>query len=238
MTGSSFGITDCCGSLVKLKNTVKSLYSSMMREFLDSEISALSRKFRAAKPFPHLVIENFLANHKLLMALENEKFYRKDSDLFSFSQSNNLFYSKSPVVSAAVKMFSSQQFAALIGKISGIKLKAGAVDVSASLYEKTDYLLCHDDQLEGRKIAFISYLSKSFAAADGGALVFLSNKVGNSRPALPLRQSKGSHPDKKVVAYPPLQNSLMIFAVSKKSWHEVEEVLADRKRYTIGGWLH
>ena len=210
----------------------------MMREFSNSEVSALGKRFRAAKPFPHFVIENFLANHKLLMALENEKFYRKDSDLFSFSQTNNLFYSKSPVVSAAVKMFSSKQFSSLMSAITGIRLKPGAVDISASLYEKTDYLLCHDDQLEGRKIAFILYLSKSFAAADGGALVFLSNKVGNSRPALPLRQNKGSHPDKKVVAYPPLQNSLMAFAVSKKSWHEVEEVLTDRKRYTIGGWLH
>ena len=196
----------------------------MMREFSNPEISALGKKFRAAKPFPHVVIENFLANHKLLMALENEKFYRKDSDLFSFSQTNNLFYSKSPVVSAAVKMFSSQQFSSLMSAITGIRLKPGAVDISASLYEKTDYLLCHDDQLEGRKMAFILYLSKSFAAADGGALVFLSKK--------------SSHPDKKVVAYPPLQNSLMFFAVSKKSWHEVEEVLTDRKRYTIGGWLH
>lgn len=199
----------------------------MMRNFSEAEIAELSKRFAAAKPFPHVVIENFLAgsNHKALLSeLKKEKFIKKDSDLFSFKQTNNLFYSKNPVVAAAVTMFSSEQFSRLIGEISGIKLKPGAIDVSGALYEKIDYLLCHDDRLEGRKIAFILYLSKSFTAADGGALVFLN--------------SVSRHPTKKAIAYPPLQNSLMMFAVSRKSWHEVEEVLADKKRYTIGGWLH
>ena len=198
-----------------------------MRSFSKQEIKALSKRFAAARPFPHVVIENFLVggNHKrLLSELKRESFTKKDSDLFTFKQTNNLFYSKNPVVTATVKMFSSRQFAELISAISGIKLKPGAVDVSGSLYEKTDYLLCHDDHLEGRKIAFILYLSASFAVSDGGALIFLSNR--------------GSHPLKKVIAYPPLENSLMIFEVSRKSWHEVEEVLSAKKRYTIGGWLH
>lgn len=199
----------------------------MMRQFSISEIGKLRQSFTAAKPFPHAVIENFLAGSnckRLLAELKKEEFHKKDTDLFSFKQTNNLFCSKNPVVTAAVTMFSSMQFAKLIGEISAVNLKAGAVDISGSLYEKTDYLLCHDDRLEGRKIAFILYLSESFTAADGGALVFLS--------------SNGKHPDKKIIAYPPLQNSLMAFAVSEKSWHEVEEVLADKQRYTIGGWLH
>lgn len=199
----------------------------MMRNFSKTELTTLSKRFRNAKPFPHVVIENFLDrnNHnRLLSKLKLESFTKKDSDLFTFKQTSNLFYSKSPVVAEAVTMFSSRQFAEMAGLISGIRLKPGAVDVSGALYEKTDYLLCHDDRLEGRKIAFILYLSESFSTADGGALVFLT--------------SKGKHPAKKVIAYPPLQNSLMMFVVSKESWHEVEEVLSDKKRYTIGGWLH
>ena len=198
-----------------------------MRELLPQEISKLEKRFKAAQPFPHVVIENFMADnsHKqLLSALKSEKFSRKDMDLFSFSQTGNLFHSKNQVVKGAVEAFSSPRFSSPISAISGIKLRAGAVDVSGALYEKTDYLLCHDDRLEGRKIAFILYLSKSFTQADGGALVFLS--------------SKGNHPGKKLIAYPPLENSLMIFEVSRKSWHEVEEVWSDNKRYTIGGWLH
>lgn len=35
----------------------------------------------------------------------------------------------------------------------------------------TDYLLCHDDQLENRKIAFILYLTESdWSNEDGGQL--------------------------------------------------------------------
>lgn len=199
--------------------------SKMMRSFNKGEIFQLQHRFSKAKPFPHVVIENFLKDYwSLLGALQREHFVRKDTDLFSFSQTRNLFYSKDSVIRDAVKMFSSQQFSSLISQITGIKLKQGAIDVSGALYENTDYLLCHDDKLEGRKVAFILYLSESFTAADGGALVFLS--------------ANGRHPGKKVIAYPPLQNSLMIFAVSDKSWHEVEEVLSDKKRYTIGGWLH
>lgn len=196
-----------------------------MREFSRQETKLLKEKFASAKPFPHVVIENFLSNHRqLLSALKKEKFYRKDTDLFSFKQTNNLFSSKNHVIKKAVAMLSSAEFARLIGKISRLGLKPGAVDVFGALYQKTDYLLCHDDKLEGRKIAFIVYLSESFNKNDGGALALLS--------------SKGRHPDRKKVAYPPLENSLLIFKVSGKSWHEVEEVLSRKKRYTIGGWLH
>ena len=43
-----------------------------------------------------------------------------------------------------------------------------------------DVLLCHDDELEGRRIAFIYYLvPHSWQAADGGALQ-LFDKDGNT----------------------------------------------------------
>ena len=34
-----------------------------------------------------------------------------------------------------------------------------------------DYLLCHDDQLEGRRVAFIFYLVQDWTAQDGGELI-------------------------------------------------------------------
>ena len=112
-----------------------------MRGFSKPEITALNRRFISASPFPHVVIENFLLNHKqLLNNIQKERLIKKDTDLFSFSQTNNLFYSKNAAVKAAVAMFSSQQFSSLMSAITGINLKPGAVDVSASLYEKTDYV--------------------------------------------------------------------------------------------------
>lgn len=195
------------------------------RNFSMKEVRELREIFKGAEPFQHIGIANFLKDHvNLFSAVKREKFFKKDSDLFSFSQTNNLFYSSNPIIQSAVNLFSSQTFSSLIGAISGMKLKPGALDVFASLYEKTDYLVCHDDRIEDRKIAFIVYLSDNFTQKDGGALALYSNK--------------GKHARKKIVAYPPAQNSLFIFQVSKVSWHEVEEVVSDKKRYAIGGWLH
>ena len=199
-------------------------YTIRARNFQIKEARELKRKFGKAKPFPSLSIYNFLKDHKpLFEAIKKEQFHKKDSDLFSFSQTNSLFYSKNPIMQSAVKLFSSQTFSSLISAVSGIKLKAGALDISGSLYEKTGYLLCHDDRVEDRKIAFILYLN-ALSKKDGGSLALYSNK--------------GAHPYKKTAAYQPIENSLFVFEVSKVSWHEVEEIIADKKRYAIGGWLH
>lgn len=199
-------------------------YIIRARNFPIKEVRKLKDGFIEAKPFPNLSIKNFLKDHKpLFEAIKKEQFCKKDSDLFSFSQTNNLFYSKNVIIQSAVKLFSSQTFSSLISAVSGIKLKAGALDISGSLYEKTGYLLCHDDRVEDRKIAFILYLS-TLAEKDGGALALYSNKR--------------NHPYKQIISYPPIEDSLFIFVVSKVSWHEVEEVLSNKKRYAIGGWLH
>jgi Rps23 Pro-64 3,4-dihydroxylase Tpa1-like proline 4-hydroxylase len=37
-------------------------------------------------------------------------------------------------------------------------------------YRAGDHLLCHDDELEGRRVAFILYLAPHWTEADGGHL--------------------------------------------------------------------
>jgi hypothetical protein len=48
-------------------------------------------------------------------------------------------------------------------------------------YGATDHLLCHDDELEGRRVAFILYLAKNWTEEDGGSLdLFAVGKRGVS----------------------------------------------------------
>jgi Rps23 Pro-64 3,4-dihydroxylase Tpa1-like proline 4-hydroxylase len=60
--------------------------------------------------------------------------------------------------------------------ITGIELTE-TVDSTCSKYEYGDMLLCHDDELEGRRIAFIYYLvDPTWTHKDGGTLdIFNTN---------------------------------------------------------------
>lgn len=197
-----------------------------MNMISEKEVFNLRKKFNRAKPFKHILLENFLEEKKakkLRKALKEEKFEEKDSDLFHFFQTADFENIVEKELRDFYSFLKSEKFADFIKKITRIHVSSGALDVSASLYENTGYLLCHDDRVEDRKIAYILYLSEDFHDKDGGALAFLADNRGK--------------PGKVIKRYLPKWNSLMIFEVSKKSWHQVEEVLSDRKRYAIGGWL-
>ncbi len=187
----------------------------------------LNKKFIFGKPYKHILIKDFLQEDKakeIFGALKKEKFDHKESDLFSLNQTEDLKFSQNEVLKKFYKFFSSKEFGEWIMVISGIKLKIGEIDMAGSLYDSCDYLLCHDDRLENRKIAFVYYLNKSFNEKDGGSFVMFDSEKGK-----PWRVSE---------KYLPLWNSLLIFEVSDKSFHEVEENYSDKKRYAVGGWFH
>lgn len=190
------------------------------------EKGKLLDEFRDNQPFRHLFLTNFLKKElaeKIAVNLRNEKFVKKDSDLFKFSQTKSLAFSNNNVIKNFVEFLSSVDFLKLIKEICGLKVSK-AIDIFGSLYENTDYLLCHDDRIDKRKIAFLFYFSEDFAEEDGGALgLFDSDKSGNPRSI--------------ARKYYPKWNSFMMFEVGKKSFHTVEEILSDKKRYTVGGWL-
>lgn len=191
----------------------------------DKKIKQLRESFNNTRMFKHVFIENFLTEKdakEILRALKEEKFEHKESDLFSLSQTEDFSAVKDNILKKFYEFFCSFEFGEYIEKISGIKL-AGKIDMSGSLYESCDYLLCHDDKLENRKIAFVYYLS-DLDEKDGGAFVLL--------------ESSNGRPVKEMKKYLPLWNSFLMFEVSEKSFHEVEEVLTDKKRYAIGGWFY
>lgn len=202
---------------------------ALSKHLLDEGHQAILRTtFKTAQPFAHLQIKDFLNDgeaKKLLLALKKEKFDEKDSDLFQFRQTGDLSDSKQNTIKDFAAFVNSKEFSSFITYITGIPLQAGSSDLFGSLYQDTDYLLCHDDQLEDRKIAYILYLSEDFKEEDGGALALLEDVKGS--------------PGEVVQRYYPGWNTLVLFEVSKKSWHMVEEILSEKKkRYAVGGWLH
>jgi len=185
----------------------------------------LHKTFTKAKPFPHIQIPHFLHSDftvDLLQSLQKEQFFPKESDLFKFHQTNDFARTEIQLISFLRKQLLSKNFLNNLEKITGTKLRK-KIDLHGTLYRDTDFLLCHDDKLQGRKIAFMLYLT-SLKKRDGGALELYSAKTGQ--------------PKKVIKSYFPLTNSFLCFKVKKHSFHQVSEVVSKSPRITIAGWFY
>jgi Rps23 Pro-64 3,4-dihydroxylase Tpa1-like proline 4-hydroxylase len=183
----------------------------------------------SAEPFRHYVCSNLLVDsfaQSLKSELLNEKYRVKSNDLYSFRQTRDLKSSKQPHVVALRKLLYSQTFLDLMKSITGIELN-NTVDMASLRFAQTDNLLCHDDELEGRRIAYILYLvPPTWTSKDGGALdLFRVDQDGN--------------PADVAVSLVPQWNSFAFFEVSPVSYHQVAEILSpDKERVSISGWFH
>ena len=63
----------------------------------------------------------------------------------------------------------------------------------------------------------------------------MTEKMGG---ALDLYKADENGVSKLVKSIIPEYNSLIMFEVSDKSWHQVNEVLEDIQRLTVTGWYH
>ena len=73
----------------------------------------------------------------------------------------------------------------------------------------SDVLLCHDDELEGRRIAYILYLvDEDWTSADGGNLDLYT-------------VDERKQPDRIVTSLVPVWNSIAFFSVTPTSFHQV-----------------
>lgn len=167
------------------------------------------------EPFAHIIFKDLLSSvalHEIKEIIESQPFERKSADLFDLEQTTDLSDEQS-LSGLREKMLSLKE---IIKNELGIDVTS--LDMSAMHYQECDYLLCHDDQLEGRKIAYILYLAKP---EQGGELLFRSS----------------TEPYDVQVTIPPLENTLVLFEVSNKSLHEVSEIIKG-ERLSIGGWFH
>ncbi len=191
-------------------------------------INELRKKFTNNKPFSHLFLKDFFIEKKIipvLFALENEEFIDKNTDLFQFKQTKiDIKSSEITELNKFHDFFSSKEFGEFISEITGLKINLGKIDMSGFIYSKTDYLLPHDDRLEGRKIAYILNLSEKFRKSDGGKLQLFG--VKNKKPFNIIK------------SFIPAFNTLSLFEVSEISFHQVEEVMSNKDRISFAGWFY
>nr|XP_033797183.1 prolyl 3-hydroxylase OGFOD1 [Geotrypetes seraphini] len=179
-------------------------------------------------PFQHCVIPDFIQSQTFLEGLEKEllklNFQEKSNDLYKFKQSDDLKKRKELHISVLRKVL-FDNFRTWLSDVTKVEFEQ-TIDVSCAIYNYTDTLLCHDDELEGRRIAFILYLVPPWDKADGGTLDLYSI-------------DEHFQPQEIVKSLVPSWNSLTFFEVSPVSFHQVSEILSKEKcRLSVSGWFH
>ncbi|XP_033469855.1 prolyl 3-hydroxylase OGFOD1 [Epinephelus lanceolatus] len=205
----------------QVKRTVKEAW----RQRTDCSHGDLELDFH---PFPHCIIRNFLSSETFVENLQKEllelNFHEKSNDLYKFKQSDDLKKRTEPhITGLRAALFG--HFGSWLGDVLGVELEP-TVDISCAKYEYTDVLLCHDDELEGRRVAFILYLVPPWQSSDGGTLDLYTT-------------DSNFQPQSIVKSLVPSLNTLVLFEVSPVSFHQVSEVLTqDKCRLSLSGWFH
>lgn len=191
-------------------------------DFKDANLEVITKPFRVCK------ISNFLRSKQIMDQVKTElldvKCRRNVVDLYQFEQTSDLGVSAKRCIKMLYKTF--QRHLTLWMKRNMKVTLNRKVSMSSSSYYDTDYLLCHDDHLEDRKIAFILYLTDEWSVEDGGALQLLdTDEYGSPRDVV-----------KSLV---PEYNSCVFFEVLDNSFHQVAEITSHVKcRWSINGWFH
>ncbi|HJM81267.1 MAG TPA: 2OG-Fe(II) oxygenase family protein [Candidatus Poseidoniia archaeon] len=179
-----------------------------------------------SRPFKHVVVKNFLDPPTLdlvIDALAGLEYDFKESDLFSYWASIDLTDINHPAINILRDDLGGEIWRKKVAESFKTK-KLSSIDMAAYVYGLGDFLLPHDDQVEGRVIAYSLHLTPEITEKMGGSLnIFKANDAGKS---------------KLVDSIIPEYNSLIMFEVSDSSWHQVSEIMQDIQRLTVTGWYH
>lgn len=174
--------------------------------------AALARAWRAAEPFSHLVIDDFVADGPLMELLDDEGVEHQEGDIFAFEASRTL-----DELSAAFG-------AALCGPLARITGKPIArAELRAYAYRPGHYLLPHTDHQEGlpRLVAFAYYLPTPEPPSGGELELFAMTPASVT----------------STVVIAPQPWRLALFDCSDVSLHQVREVLSGL-RLSLAGWFY
>ena len=188
-----------------------------MRSF-DSDIDVIDQ------PFPHAILRYFLDLDAVADELEwlaGQEFEPGEADLFSYSSTCELG-DASQLAGLRTALGDPAWRSRVAAAFSTPPLHR--IDMAAYVYAQGDFLLPHDDRVTGRQIAYSLHLTRGLREEDGGALELFA--------------SHGDVAGSVVKRIVPEFNSLVLFRVSPRSWHQVAEVVGDVQRLTVTGWYH
>ncbi|GAB5029521.1 hsp90 chloroplast targeted [Nannochloropsis oceanica] len=212
-----------------------------------THVTALRQAYLQALGYPHCVVQDVL-DPSFFRDLREEMVGSlsatfKETDLYKLYQTGDLanLDTNDPDITdrlsnllALRQAIYSQTFRAFVRKITGCQPLTDRTDCSSNLYAQGCHLLCHDDVIGTRCIAYIIYLTdpeETWEEMDGGALeIYPPSEPGKlGVPAVA-----------PVKSYLPLPNTMAFFAVLPgQSFHAVEEVYKDGKmRLSVSGWYH
>lgn len=184
----------------------------------------LAREWRAATPFPHVIVDDAHADARELLALlEEEAVTPYEAELFVFEAS-----APEPR-SAELIAVRDAMTGALAGPLSRITGKpVSRLDIRAFAYRPGHYLLPHTDRDGGleRRLAYAYYLPSPDVPA-GGELELFACEVDTGEIVATTSA--------KLIE--PRANRLVVFDVSDVSLHQVREVL-DGLRISLAGWFY
>ena len=177
-------------------------------------------------PYPHVIVRDFLDESTLdlvIDALAGLEYDFKESDLFSYWASIELTEIDHPAINILRDDLGDEIWREKVAKAFSSK-PLSSIDMAAYVYGLGDFLLPHDDQVEERIIAYSLHLTPEITEEMGGSLQIFDIDETNT--------------SKLVDSIIPEYNSLIMFEVSKHSWHQVGEILQDIQRLTVTGWYH
>lgn len=180
------------------------------------------------KPFWHCQSKNFLSPDdakKLSSAIDELEFYEEDHDLYKFYRTEDLSDSNHKIIQEFRKTLLSDEFISWMENTTGQELNRNIVELHCLKLTSTNYLLPHDDQVQGRKVAFILNFTEGFNQEDGGSLQLFETDEKN-------------RPTKVLKSLQPEFNIFSCFVVSDKSYHQIDEVTTDSIRKSISGWYY
>lgn len=187
---------------------------------------ALADAWQRARPFPHLVVDDFVARDELtelFAVLDEEAVDGYEGDIFRFDAS------PPEPATAEFRALRDELAAALAPRLSRITGKpVSRVDMRAYAYRPGNYLLPHTDHQDGlaRALAYAYYLP-SPEPPRGGELELFACRVERGEIAA----------TESALVIEPRPNRLVVFDVSDVSLHQVREVLGGL-RISLAGWFY